>query len=64
MPLVIKHFPPNLLHRGAENFPTGSNHSKHIPLLTYLARLQPIYYDPKLVFKHVKTEKILLIVKT
>ena len=25
--------------------------------LTYLAWLQPIYYDPKLVFKHVKTEK-------
>ena len=33
-------------------------------LLTYLGLLQPIYYDPKLVFKHVKNEKTLLVVKT
>ena len=28
-----------------------------MPLLTYLVWLQPIYYNPRLVFKHVKTEK-------
>ena len=26
-------------------------------MFTYLAWLQPIYYDPKFVFKHVKNEK-------
>ena len=30
------------LHREAEDFPRGDSHSKHMPLLTYLAWLQPI----------------------
>ena len=49
-----------LMHREAEDFRRGGNHSRHMPLLTYLAWLQPIYYDPKFVFKHVKTEKFCL----
>ena len=53
MPLVTRYFPPNLLSRGAEDFLRGDNHSKHMPLLTYL--------DPKLVFKHVKAENAIYI---
>ena len=40
--------------REVEDFPRGGNHSKHVPLLTYLAWLQPIYYNPGFVFIHVK----------
>ena len=64
MPLVTRYFPLNLLSREAEDFLRGDNHSEYMPLLTYLACVQPIYYDPKLVFKHVKAEKLLLVVKT
>ena len=64
MPLVIRYFLPNLLPRKPKDFPRGDNHSEHMRLLTYLGLLQPIYYDPKLVFKHVKNEKTLLVVKT
>ena len=38
-PLVTKCFSPNLLPREAEDFPKGGNHSKHVPLPTYLASL-------------------------
>ena len=57
MPVITKHFSPNLLPREAQDFPRGDNHSKDTLQLTYLTWLQPIYYDPELVFKHVKTEK-------
>ena len=43
--------------REAEYFPRGGNYFKHMPLLTYLAWLQPIYHDCKFVFKHVKPKK-------
>ena len=56
--------PPNSLPRKAEDLPRGGYHSKHMPLLTYLAWLEPIYYDPKLVFKLAKTEKKWLVVET
>ena len=36
-PLVIKCFSPNPLPREAEDFPRSGNHSKHVPLPTYLA---------------------------
>ena len=47
----------------AEDFLRADNHSKHVPLPTYLARLQAIYYNSKFVFIHVNTIKVLLIVK-
>ena len=50
--------------RETEDFPWCGNHSKHVSLLTCLAWLQPIYYNPKFVFMHVKTGKALLVVKT
>ena len=55
---------PTLIPREAEDFPRGYNHSKHVPLPTYLAWLQPIYYNSRLVFIHAKTAKVLLVVKT
>ena len=55
---------PNPLPREAEDFPRGGNYSKHLPLPTYLAWLQPIYYDLKFVFIRVKLRKFLLVVKT
>ena len=33
---------PTLVPREAEDFPRGGNHSKHVPLPTYLAWLQPL----------------------
>ena len=36
---------PTLIPREAEDFPRGDNHSKHVPLPTYLAWLQPICYN-------------------
>ena len=42
----------------------GGNHSKDVPLPTCLAWLQPIYYNSRFLFIHVKTAKILLVVKT
>ena len=56
--------PTQPLPREAEDFPRGDNHSKHVPLPTYLAWLQPIYYNSRFVFILVKTVKILLVVKT
>ena len=56
--------PTQTLPRKAEDFPRGENHSKHVPLPTYLAWLQPIYYSSRFVFTHVKTTNILLVVKT
>ena len=55
---------PTLMPREAEDFLRGDNHSKHVPLSTYLAWLQPIYYNSRFVFILVKTSKILLVVKT
>ena len=52
------------LPREADDFPRGGNHSKHVPLLTCLAWLQPIYSDPKFIFMHVKTKEVLLVAKT
>ena len=37
-----------LIPREAEDFPRGDNHSKHVPLSTYLASLQPIYYNSQI----------------
>ena len=53
-----------LFSREAEDFPRGDNHSKHMPLLTYLAWLQPVHHNPKFVFIHFNTAKVLLVVKT
>ena len=59
-----KVFPMQPLPREVEDFPRVCNHSKHMSLLNYLSWLQPIRYNPKFVFNHVKTAKILLAVKT
>ena len=56
--------PTQPLPREAKDFPRGDNHSKHNPLLTYLAWLQPIYFNLKFVFIRVNTAKVLLVVKT
>ena len=56
--------PTQHLPRKAEDFPRGGNHSKHMPLLTCFAWLQPVYHNPKFVFIHVNTAKVLLVVKT
>ena len=42
----------------------GGNHSKDMPPFKYLAWLQPIYYNYRLVFTHVNTAKDLIVVKT
>ena len=55
---------PTLIPREAEDFPGGDNHSKHVPLPTYLAWLQSIYYNSRLVFMLVKDAKLFLVVKT
>ena len=39
---------PTPILREAEDFPRGDNHSKHVPLSTYLASLQPIYYNSQI----------------
>ena len=52
------------LPREVEDFPRGDNHSKHVPLPTYLTWLQPLCYNSWFVFIHVKTSEILLVVKT
>ena len=56
--------PTQPLPREVEDFPGGGNHSRHMSLLTYLAWLQPICYNPKFVFIFVKTAKALLVVNT
>ena len=55
---------PTLNFREAEDFPRGGNHSGDEPLPTCLALLQPIYYNSRFLFIHVKTANILLVVKT
>ena len=45
------------LPREAEDFPRSEYHSKYVPLPTYLAWLQPIYYNSRFVFIHVNTRK-------
>ena len=40
-----KVLPNQPLPREAEDFPRSDNHSNHVPLPTYLAWLQPIYYN-------------------
>ena len=62
LPTLAATLPP--LPREAEDFPRGDNRSKHVPLPTCLAYLQPIYYNFRFVFILVKTTKILLVVKT
>ena len=52
------------LSREEDDFPMGGNHSEHVPLLTYLALLQPIINDSGLIFKHVKIKNVLLLVKS
>ena len=56
--------PTQPLLREAEDFPRVRKHSKHMPLLTYLAWLQPITNNSRLIFKHVKTKDALLVVKS
>ena len=46
-----------LLPREVDDFLRGGNHSKHMPLLTYLAWLQPIYYNSMVVFIHINITK-------
>ena len=53
-----------LTPREAEDFPRSDNYSKHVPPPTYLAWLQPIYYNSRFVFINVNTLNILLMVKT
>ena len=53
-----------LLPREAEDFSGGSSRSGHMPPLTYLARLQPIYYNSWFIFIHINITKVLLVVKT
>ena len=55
--------PTQPLPREAEDFPRGGKHSKHVPLLTYLARLQPVINNLRPIFKHVKIKDNLLVVK-
>ena len=38
--------PTQSLSREADYFPSRGNHSKHVPLLTFLVWLQPIYCNP------------------
>ena len=47
-----------LLPREVEDFPRGGNHSKHMPPLTYLAWLQPPYYNSRFVFIHINITKV------
>ena len=53
-----------LIPREAEDFSRGDNYSKHVPLPTYLPWLQPIHYNSRFVFVHVKIVKVLFVVKT
>ena len=56
--------PIQSLPRELGDFPRGGNHSKYVPLHTYLAWLQPICYDLGFVFIHAKLKIFLLVVKT
>ena len=56
--------PTQPLLREVEDFPRGGKHSKHVPLLTCLAWLQPVINNLRLTFKHVKIKNGLLVVKS
>ena len=47
-----------LLPMEVEDFPRCGNHSKHMPPLTYLAWLQPIYYNSRFVFIRINITKV------
>ena len=51
------------LPRGVDNFPRGGKYSKHVLLLTYLAWLQAIANNSRLIFNRVKIKNVLLVVK-
>ena len=53
---------PPLLPREAEDFSRGGNHSKHVPLPTYLVWLQPIFNNSGLIFSRAKN--IMLVIKS
>ena len=63
IPVVTWCFPPYPSSE-AENFYRGSNHSKHEPLLIYLAWFERIINNLRFIFKHVKTRDILVLVKS
>ena len=50
--------PIQTLPREAEDFPRGGNHSKHVSLLTYLARLQPSINHPRLILSMSKPRDV------
>ena len=54
MAAVTRCFPCNPYLGKQKISPRGGKHSKHVPLLTYLAWLQPVIYNLRLIFKHVK----------
>ena len=56
--------PTQPLFRKVDDFPRCDKHSKHVPLLTYLAWLQPAINNSRLIFKHGKTKNIFFVVKT
>ena len=47
-----------LSRREMGDFLRGGNHSKHMPPLTCLAWLQPIYYNARFIFMHINITKI------
>ena len=57
-------FLTQLLPRKAEDVPGGDKHPGYVALLIYLVLLQPIINNSTLVFRLLKTESILLVVKS
>ena len=60
MPLLWSPGASHPLPKEAEDFPSfprGGDHSKYMPLPIYLAWLQPIYYNLRLVFIHINVGK-------
>ena len=53
-----------LLAREAKDFSMSDKHSRHVPLLTYLAWLQLIINNSRLISKHAKTKDALVVVKS
>ena len=49
-----------LLPRETEDFLRVGNHSRHMPPLTYLAWLQPIYCNSRSIFIHISITKIFI----
>ena len=56
--------PIQSLSREAEDFLRVGKHSKHVLLLTYLALLQLVINNLRLIFKPVKIKNVILAVKT